>query len=158
MFRDSSSFSSGKMLQIVNVFCLVWFQSWIEWRLFWVLESLEKIGFVLMARPVSQIDCLNNLRGKAQIMTFLRTLPSYKEKHDILGQSSLLKSISKALHSIDDREKEKLLQTRFWMTSQKRKLQPLSFLFSHFVLTFFIWISQVCSAKIEKKIFPVRKK
>lgn len=66
-----------------------------------------------MARPGSHIENLNNLRGKALIMSFLRTLPSYKQKIDNLDQSYLLKSISKVLCSIDDREKEKLLQTRF---------------------------------------------
>lgn len=66
-----------------------------------------------MARPGSYIENLNNLREKGPIMSFLRALPSYKEKFDNLDQSNLLKSISKALCSIDDRDKEKLLQTRF---------------------------------------------
>lgn len=77
-----------------------------------------------MSRPDSHIDNLNNLRGKAL---------SYKEKIDNLDQSYLLKSITKALCSIGDREKEKLLQTRFWMTSHERKFQSPSYFFSHFV-------------------------
>lgn len=66
-----------------------------------------------MARPGSHTNNLSNLRRKAHIISFLRTLPSCKEKFNKLDQSYLLKSIIKALCSIDDWEKEKLLQTRF---------------------------------------------